>query len=263
MLSHLFNNKKAQGGILDWIQEHIFILISAIAITVFLALFFKGCEPTASDEACFEQLRIQNYFASKIKEAEIAKDIPDACIPKEPEIIEYKDPTKAEFEVTNLMKRCWDKWGGGKYHLPLPLGPGIQCVPCYTFQPKNLKEPIKKETIASDMKNVYLPNGKSLFSSINGDILELVAENPSLTPDIKPGQYYLVMLAEFSPGWLAERVGQAEYWVADKISSGKLSEATGVQNIEELRFQVVYVDEQNQAGQCRLLEGWSGERLTS
>lgn len=263
MFSQLFTNKKAQGGILDWIQEHIFILISAISITVFLALFFQGCEPAASDEACFEQLRIQNYFASKIKEAEIAKDIPDACVPKEPEIIEYKDQTKAEFEVTNLMKRCWDKWGGGKYHLPLPLGPGIQCVPCYTFQPKNLKEPIKKETIASDMKNMYLPNGKSLFAYINGDILELVAENPSLTPDIRPGQYYTVMLAEFSPGWLAERVGQAEYWVADKISGGKLSEATGVQNIEELRFQVVYIDEQNQAGQCRLLEGWSGERLTS
>ncbi len=259
----LFNGKKAQGGILDFIQEHILIIISAIAITAFLVFFFKGCEPVASDESCFEQLRVQNYFFNKLKEGEIAKDIPAACIPKEPEVIEDKDPTKAEFQVTNLMKRCWEKWGGGKYRLPLPFGPRIQCVPCFTFQAKNLKQTIRKETVMSDMKNIYLPNGKSLFSYINGDTLEAVAENPSLTPDIKQGQYYTVMLAEFSPGWLAERVGQAEYWVVDKLSSGKLSKATGVQNIEETRYQVVYIDEQNQAGQCRLMDGWSGERLTS
>lgn len=228
-------------------------ILALAAIMAFLLFFFKGCEPVASDEACFEQLRVQNYFLTKVTEGAFLKEIPAACIPKEPEVIKEKDPTKVEFAVTNLMKRCREKWG--TYRLPLPGAPRVQCVPCFTFQAKNLNEPIRAETITADLKNIYVPSGESLFKYLNGHLVEAFAQNARITPDIRPGKHYSVMLADLSGGWLNDRVGEGVMNQVRKLQGEKtIDESSG--------FTLVYVEEQEKADQCLTVESWlPSERL--
>lgn len=223
------------------------------AIIAFFAFFFKGCEPVASDEACFQQLRVQNYFLGKIQEGAFLKEVPAACIPQEPEVITEKNPTKVEFEVTTLMKRCREKWGS--YRLPLPAAPRVQCVPCFTFSAKNLKESIRAETINADVKNIYMPNGETLFRYLNGHLVEAFAHDARITPDIQPGKYYSVMLADVSGGWLNDRVGEGVMNQVRKLMDKKtVDDPSG--------FTLVYVEEQEKADQCRTVEGWlPSERL--
>ncbi len=239
-------NKKADEPY-DVTARTIGGLLALAAIIAFLFFFFKGCEPVASDEACFQQLRVQHYFAGKVKEGALLKEVPQACIPKEPEIITEKDPTKVEFQVTNLMKRCREKWGS--YRLPLAVGPRLQCVPCFTFQAKNLDQPIRAETIIADLKNMYVPTGETLFYYLKGHLVESFAERAQLTPDILPGKYYSVMLADVSGGWLSDRVGEAELNLIRILQ--------GEQTVDEPSgFTLVYVEEQNRADQCLTIDTW-------
>ena len=228
-------------------------ILALAAIIGFLTFFFNGFEPVANDEACFNQLRVQNYFLTKVTEGAFLKEIPSACIPKEPEIIKEKKPSHVEFAVTNLMKRCREKWG--TYRLPLPAAPRVQCVPCFTFQAKNLNEPVRAETIIADMKNIYVPSGDSLFKYVNGHLAEAFAQNSRITPDILRGKYYSVMLADISYGWLADRVGQGEANLARRVIGEKTTdESTG--------FTLVYVEEQEKADRCLTVENWlPGERV--
>jgi hypothetical protein len=255
----LQKSKKGEGT-LDFIQENIFILISAAVLTVFLFFFLKGCQPLASDEACYEQLRVQKYFTSSIKETEIFEKIPPSCMPKEPEIITTKDQVKAEFEVIKLMQRCWEKYGGPEgYRLPRTTLPKVVCAPCFVFQAKNIKQPIRKETILSDMGSTYLSDGKTLEQYLNGYKAFFASEQElPLTPDILPGRYYTVMIGDDQNGLLIDRTIDFGNWVSDSLDNDEPLVD------DELRGKMfVYIEEQNKANKCAGPSWFPQERLTS
>ncbi len=256
----LFKTKKGMAET-DFIQENLFILISAVVITAFLFFFIKGCQPLASDEACYEQLRVQKYFTSATKETQMFEKIPTSCRPKEPIIISTKDPVKAEFEVIKLMQRCWEKYGGPeKFRLPRTIGPKLVCAPCFVFQAKNIPEPIRKETVMSDLRATYLRDGTSMESYLNGyKPIFTNEEDLPLLPDIIPGKYYTVMIGDDQGGWIIDRVGDATDWLREALFNTQLSP----EDQADTGAMFVYIDEQNKANECKGPSWFPRERLVT